>query len=799
MKIKLAFIAVLAFTLAAFGQTPNTTTKPGVKPAEGTRRLGFVATNCRAAVNSSSGLTQFMSRSYHVASDDISQIMLAYPNWYGYEQTFGGTETITAAVEYPAGTFTRVTFAGSTSGSVAGGANIFSDIVTIPNIPRGSAFWIRTYCTCSAGVQWMQGHNTLDGANYGTSGIADLTMTAGSFGNGQAVIKPIAIIGYTGRPSILLVGDSRVYGYGEITGGGSQPDATSTLGYDRIAAKYGGLCNVSLPGELASHFITTHALRAVFAQYATAILCDYGVNDIRNGGALLADVKGYSATIAGYFPGIPIYWSTMEPFTASGWTPTMETARTGWNDTLRLNGNGAGLPGVAGYVEVADAVENTRNGGKWVPGFTADGIHSDAQAIPPVSAIGIPLFGNATTPAPTRQLTIDPVTGQYLTTFTGSGAGCTFVFEGDSLTAGIGNPNPFSYYFAQGRFAANSKAVLNVAVNGSTIPAASNGGNNITDRYVANVQPHRPTANGGDGGPKSYLVLMIGTNDICNSSETQSQIVTALTSYVSQAQSDGFTVVLGLITPRATANAGPSSGMGPLNSTSEAVRVAVNRDILSGTIAPNMIWDASFICSNPLDPILFKSDALHYTETMDIQVASYLDSGFLAGRFPLRQITPAIGPSVSVLKTVDQTGIASGATTVIVYDTDHYSTQPQFTWNATNPAGNAVYNTSTGVCTPGVIGLYEVTASVAHTATTGGAKLEIWWNGNPMQTSAAQGATPSGILCERITSLVPIYSPADYIDVRFTQGSGSADTVNGYAAYSTFQMRYVGPLQQLLP
>src|SRR5215831_11995563 len=58
-----------------------------------------------------------MSRSAHIATDNITQLGIVIPNFTLIdpgEQASGGTATVTASVEYPAGTFTQIKFSAAT-------------------------------------------------------------------------------------------------------------------------------------------------------------------------------------------------------------------------------------------------------------------------------------------------------------------------------------------------------------------------------------------------------------------------------------------------------------------------------------------------------------------------------------------------------------------------------------------------------------------------------------------------------------------------------------------------------------
>lgn len=254
----------------------------------------------------------------------------------------------------------------------------------------------------------------------------------------------------------------------------------------------------------------------------------------------------------------------------------------------------------------------------------------------------------------------------------------TFIFEGDSITLGVGtavqpvNFTPFGYYFSQLPFALNHGTYRNFAVGSSFIPSGaggplsspvtgtmtttngstaailisgsiaglSSGGsmitgngipygtdiatvtsgtnitlrfsatasgtttvtigpNNITDRYNTYVRPHRPTANGGDGGSRAFLFIHIGTNDANSGSYTSSQIANNIASYVATATADGFYVIVSTILPR--------NFIGGWAYNQEGIRIRSNDLIRSGQagVTISRVWD----CAR-----LFEMDSVHSSD-----------------------------------------------------------------------------------------------------------------------------------------------------------------------------------------
>ena len=192
------------------------------------------------------------------------------------------------------------------------------------------------------------------------------------------------------------------------------------------------------------------------------------------------------------------------------------------------------------------------------------------------------------------------------------GAGASYLFVGDSITYGQYLSSPTTQCF-QAVFATlpfcDGALTRNVGVPGWTIA-------NIAGDYAAHVQPHRPTANGGDGGAQAYLVLMIGINDAFTG-RTGAQMISDATAYITQAQADGFTIVLATILPSSNAP------------TTYTAQKTYNEAIRAGLIPYNLLWDANSVLTDPTNPAIF-SDGIHPTAAAHARLAHSLQSALMA-------------------------------------------------------------------------------------------------------------------------------------------------------------------------
>jgi hypothetical protein len=294
---------------------------------------------------------------------------------------------VTASVEYPAGTFTQLLFSGSSSANITNGNYVLSDFASV-NIPDRVEFFVRIYYTNAAGIIWTNGDLSVGEAmTYGVSGVIDQTMsgTVVTTAGGANVMRPLAILGYTRKPTAGLVGDSIVQ-LGADTLASGIPD----LG--ELARSIGsslGYLNLAVSGEqLMSGSINK---RLDFLACCTHIFNNYGINDFF-AGKTAAQIITAQANLRGQakIAGKPFYVATVTPrctSTDSFATTGNQTKFSG--DAERVSYNNcvrAGLSGVTGFFEMADLAESARDSGVWpVNGAanwsTADGVHPSQRLV----------------------------------------------------------------------------------------------------------------------------------------------------------------------------------------------------------------------------------------------------------------------------------------------------------------------------------------------------------------------------------------------------------------------------------
>jgi len=127
--------------------------RPGVSSIAPTVRH---VTNRVGIANQISGSnTQIQARCWQISYEPISAIKVGFANWYvssvtsGVETGCGSDCTVFMSLEYPRGTFTRLTWAGgATSGTVTNGTTGETDLVALGfTIPAFAWFRIAAFAT----------------------------------------------------------------------------------------------------------------------------------------------------------------------------------------------------------------------------------------------------------------------------------------------------------------------------------------------------------------------------------------------------------------------------------------------------------------------------------------------------------------------------------------------------------------------------------------------------------------------------------------------------------------------------
>lgn len=197
-----------------------------------------------------------------------------------------------------------------------------------------------------------------------------------SFGAPQGM-KPCLLIGVTDTGALILIGDSR-----SQPSNGDWPDIGGTVfagDAESVWGNTGPTMNIAIASDGYSVFngqSGSGAGRRSMLQFGQNVACHLGINDTAaNTGANLMLRKDALLALP-QMAGRKVWLSTLPPWasTSSDAYTTVngqvianagyETARVQYNNLLR-NHSTTPVAGIAGWVEVADILESSRDSGKW--------------------------------------------------------------------------------------------------------------------------------------------------------------------------------------------------------------------------------------------------------------------------------------------------------------------------------------------------------------------------------------------------------------------------------------------------
>lgn len=374
--------------------------------------IGLAANRGRLATNTfvPGGVITYRTEHWASPQGNIDQIR---PMWIGmyyrndnYLLGNTGSDTIEASIEYPAGTFTRLTFGGNNQVVLTGGNAVVADACPLV-IPKGERFWVRTFLAASSGglsprCSYPAAPSVIgvtDGADTsGSSKLLTGTIAVSASGN---VWGPSAIFGRVARAGargFLLFGDSVQFGASDATSVGAKggsgifqraldpkyPWASIAVGGATLQAL------VSLPTKITAIMDAMAPLGG-----PTDVVANYCINDLK-AGRTVSQLKADYQTLLGLTGGR--FWPvTVGPRTTSAtsnWTvtPGDQVPRTDgqWSNHPTFNQDvRAGLPGMAGYIEGGDLYASSRDSGYWAahsPAWTDDGTHHTSAGASAIAA-----------------------------------------------------------------------------------------------------------------------------------------------------------------------------------------------------------------------------------------------------------------------------------------------------------------------------------------------------------------------------------------------------------------------------
>lgn len=365
--------------------------------------LGQVATRSFVPNVKTGGTNAVMSRTAHTAVQAITSLQIKLPGWAvigDWDTATASATTYTASVEYPAGTFTQIKWAGAASVvAPAGGDSGLSDAASV-SIPAGAVFWIRNLANtagnsggglpvtqASVSTRWTaQGEASV----LSSTTTTDLTMSGTvTHGGTDAFIYPLCIVATTSAPTFLAVGDSRTIG------SGMSPDINGAQG--QITPSFGAsyaYINCGVGGSQLANANRGFEQRKKLAQYVSHVVLGYGINDIRTAGGnrTAAQVQSDITTFGKLMAGKPLILATVAPETTStdSWATTANQTPTANGAALAtLNTWIRTQPAPYGMVLDIDAQQGDGSSPeKWKAGYTADGLHANSTGYAAIVSAG---------------------------------------------------------------------------------------------------------------------------------------------------------------------------------------------------------------------------------------------------------------------------------------------------------------------------------------------------------------------------------------------------------------------------
>jgi hypothetical protein len=313
------------------------------------------------------------------ARDNITSLRVVWSHWYGNGVSPGAGKNLTveAELEYPAGVYTPITFNGASTKTTGPLTNITSDAVKV-SIPNGAIGLVRGLYTGCCNLHRGPNATIGEGSVFPATGLNLVTARSATF-NANFFYSPSAIIGTTNKRSVMILGDSRPSGLGDVytRADGSYGNAGGALN------AYAWAQMVQWGGKASDYLAGAGALQAELANYATDIVSQLAANDLF-AAATAASILTTQAAIKALYPSKRFHLGTVEPKSSStdSWATLVNQTTDPTNAQLQLY-NAAVLANAMGYdkaLDFAAIVESSLGSGKWkVDGttfkYTGDGIH----------------------------------------------------------------------------------------------------------------------------------------------------------------------------------------------------------------------------------------------------------------------------------------------------------------------------------------------------------------------------------------------------------------------------------------
>lgn len=321
------------------------------------------------------------------ANTAITGLQISFPG-FGFnnpEAVLPNGYAVTAAIEYPAGTFTPLTVSGSRTLTVTPSERLYSyDFLPI-SIPAGAAFYVKTFVQWTVGNFWMCSlcasflltDWTIAGTNLSDNTLTTTTFLSTSINYG---FGPSVYASFAGpQKTVGVIGDSVAYAGGADT----WDPTTGSRFYERAMRNVLPIINLARGSDSFVRYLQMNqGRRLMLIGLIDSLICGYGRNDISAGASLATMQTRAQTTWADYQnAGIAVRQATITPQTTStdGWAttanqtvadPAAESVRVAFNAWIRANWASLGL---SGYLDNAWAIDPSDTGLWSADGTTGTG------------------------------------------------------------------------------------------------------------------------------------------------------------------------------------------------------------------------------------------------------------------------------------------------------------------------------------------------------------------------------------------------------------------------------------------
>lgn len=272
------------------------------------RYVGPVTTGSALADNYDPTRTSSLSRTPLRMRDTPPTFQVIIPTWYvtapsnvANEVPQPGSTALSAAIEWAEGQpLTRIMFAGDAEASVGGGFNLVSDPIT-NQASNGQQIWIWIQQKNPKGIIYRDRvRGLIDfengemwacniGVDLATNAISSLNAAdfrKNTYGSpspqaNQFAFRPLAVVGLTSKPTIALMGASRVVGVGD-----NYADGSGYIGsMERSIGPNFAYIQTARGSETLTGFAEWGSRRLQLVSYCSHVLEDFGGNDLLHSGS----------------------------------------------------------------------------------------------------------------------------------------------------------------------------------------------------------------------------------------------------------------------------------------------------------------------------------------------------------------------------------------------------------------------------------------------------------------------------------------------------------------------------------